>query len=225
MVDILKKTTKKACKHEKRLLAKQTTAISQPSSESTARTTTTAQLSAATLTFTPTPATNAALANWTIKELDAKLFTMEKQWAQTKSGPFLEAIHASMKDLRERLESKDEMRGEKGIVGDRTKNMEEVRTPLNDVNNDASHLVLNDGGTSTSPVPFLPAAHDTGDIYVTSIKCEGEDPQKFLHTFRVDMLQFAVTDNQKIANVFVDYLGTDSTDSFPSAGEMRISLM
>jgi hypothetical protein len=175
---------------------------------------------------------------------------MKKQWAQTKSGPFPEAICASMKDLRKRLESRDEMSGEKGRVGDGTENMEEVCTPPNDTNDDMSHLVLNDGGTSTSPIPFPLAARDTGSMYVTPIECttdltptipiksnpavpivtpsapvtstimfygdecEGEDPQQFLYTFRADMLHFAVTDNQKITNAFVDYLGTDSTANF-----------
>jgi hypothetical protein len=40
---------------------------------------------------------------------------------------------------------------------------------------------------------------------------EGEDSLQFLCTFQADMLHFAVTDNQEIANAFVDYLSADST--------------
>ena len=49
--------------------------------------------------------------------------------------------------------------------------MEEVRTLPNDTNDDTSCLVLNDSGTSTSPIPFPLAACDTGDVYVTPVEC------------------------------------------------------
>lgn len=67
-----------------------------------------------------------------------------------------------------------------------------------------THINMFKGDTSTNPNRTTPAeriAFFCGD------QCEGEDPQEFLHAY-------SISDDQEIANVFIDYLGAGSTADF-----------
>ena len=95
----MKKALKKACKHKKHLLAKQTV---HPNIQPATKLGPITAMSPPVLSNTAT----SALATSTVKtvaELDAKLLCMEQRWAQTSTSPLPEGIRNAIMDLRAAL--------------------------------------------------------------------------------------------------------------------------